>query len=75
MSACDILSGKRPSHTLAAQAVVSWGFSELFGGTIDFQVAHAVANGGFNTPSTAISGSISVWFRTDGQLQRNWLDR
>ena len=73
--ALAILNGRKPTHSVAAQLLVSWAFSELFGGTLEFNVSHGPTVESLSRSVTAVAGSVSVWFRTDGQLQRNWLDR
>ena len=72
---CDLINGKKPTHSIAATTSVSWAFSELFGGTLEVQFSHTFGTGFLTGPSSSLGGSISVWFRTDAQLQRNWLDR
>ncbi len=62
---------------LLAQALATWAFSKRFGATLEFSFSSVVGLGtdGKIGATSGLGGALSVWFRTDEILQRNWLDR
>jgi hypothetical protein len=63
------------SGTAAASVRVTWAFAPHFGATFDVGGAYIppLPSGGF-APVASFSLGLSLWFRTDPSLARNWLD-
>jgi hypothetical protein len=75
-TACDPTLAFPPSHSLSAQALITWVFTKRFGTTLELISTHLPPASAFSGSGLSIvSASLSFWFRTDAVLQRNWLDR
>ena len=79
--ACVRIPPLDPTHNVSARLLGTWAFTERFGTTLELNFSHVPGTSSLNDSfavyrsNSAMGGSLSIWFRTDGVLQRNWLDR
>lgn len=68
-------SQSAPQHTLGGTASVTWAPFSFGGLALSAHYARALQWSGLTYSADQLTGVLSVWFRTDGKIQRNWLER
>lgn len=64
-----------PQHSFGARAAITvapWSFA---GFGLDAWFGHRLSWNGAWRPDNFVGATLSFWLRTDGQIQRNWLER
>ncbi|MGV3620509.1 MAG: hypothetical protein ACO1OB_06815 [Archangium sp.] len=68
-------SQSAPQHTLGGTASVTWAPFSFGGLALSAHYVRALQWSGLTYSADQLTGVLSLWFRTDGKIQRNWLER
>lgn len=64
-----------PQHLVGGSASVTWAPFSFGGFAASAHYSRAIQWSGVTFSSDVLVGVVSLWFRTDAKLQRNWLER